>query len=136
MLFIWPDFSQLSCTKKNGFEVNKPTTRSLMSKRSAATTETSELADGQSFSKARPSAKDGLASSKRPSLPLDTKEEMGEFEDEWDDEIESDNEVINRAAEGMEGPSDPILLCEILCICLSFRDHLLSCIHTFHVCRS
>lgn len=74
-----------------------------MSKRAAAV-ETDELA-GQSLQKARPSTKDGLASSKRPSLPPDTKEEMGEFEDEWEDDLESDDEFVNKATEGLEGES-------------------------------
>lgn len=72
-----------------------------MSKR-AATTESGNL-DGQSFTKARASGKDGLASSKRPSLPPDTNEEMGEFEDEWEDDLESDEGVVDRAADELGG---------------------------------
>lgn len=46
---------------------------------------------------------------------------MGEFEDEWEDDIESDDEVVNRATEGLEGSS---VRCFIKvfspCILLSF----------------
>lgn len=72
-----------------------------MSKRASATD--ADASEGQSWPKARQSAKDGLGSSKRPSLPPDTNEEMGEFEDEWEDEMESGDEVVDRAAEELEG---------------------------------
>jgi ribosome assembly protein RRB1 len=74
-----------------------------MSKRASATD--TDANEGQSWPKARQSAKDGLGSSKRPSLPPGTNEEMGEFEDEWEDEIESDDEVVDRAAEELDGAS-------------------------------
>ena len=70
-----------------------------MSKRAAADAATN---DGQSFQKTRASAKDGLATAKRPSLPA-VDDGIGEFEDEWEDDIESDEGVVDRAAEELGG---------------------------------
>ncbi|KAJ7193378.1 WD40-repeat-containing domain protein, partial [Mycena pura] len=62
-----------------------------MSKRSATEVVT---ADGQPFAKASGSG------SKRDDI---TRDEMGEFEDAWEDELESDEEVVDvEAADGME----------------------------------
>lgn len=98
---------EVASTRVNRTRDRPPVTNFLeatkMSKRSA--TENESL-DGQSFSKARQSAKDGLSSAKRPSLPPDTNEDMGEFEDEWEDELESDEDAVDRAAEGLEGMSN------------------------------
>lgn len=69
-----------------------------MSKRAADKDSTSQ--DGQSYSKAPRSSS---SATKRPSLPPDgLRTEMGEFEDEWEDEIESDDEVVDRAAEELD----------------------------------
>lgn len=67
-----------------------------MSKRSATEVVT---ADGQPFAKASGSG------SKRDDI---TRDEMGEFEDAWEDELESDEEVVD--AEGADGLCSPRLL--------------------------
>lgn len=73
-----------------------------MSKRAAD--KDSNATDGQPFSKAPRSSSKSNAPTKRASLPPDgIREEMGEFEDEWEDEIESDDEVVDRAAEELNG---------------------------------
>jgi ribosome assembly protein RRB1 len=78
-----------------------------MSKRAAVE---AESLDGQSFSKTRQSAKDGLSTAKRPSLPPDTNEEMGEFEDEWEDDLESDEGALDGVAEELEGVEETLPL--------------------------
>jgi ribosome assembly protein RRB1 len=66
--------------------------------------------DGQPFQKMRASAKDGFSTAKRPSLPA-IDDGMGEFEDEWEDDIESDEGVVDRAAEELGGEwSDELFL--------------------------
>lgn len=61
-----------------------------MSKRSATETLTTTQHDGQPFNKASGSG------AKRENV---TNDEMGEFEDAWEDEIESDEEVVDAEAE-------------------------------------
>lgn len=68
-----------------------------MSKRIADPT--THLSEGQAFAKASPSG------SKRDNAAAAAQDEMGEFEDAWEDEIESDEEVVD-AAEGGEGKDD------------------------------
>ncbi|TRM65916.1 WD40-repeat-containing domain protein [Schizophyllum amplum] len=61
-----------------------------MSKRTATET----LSEGQAFSK---------ASGSGVRRPAATNNEMGEFEDQWEDEIESDEEVVDAGADEDEG---------------------------------
>jgi ribosome assembly protein RRB1 len=63
---------------------------SIMSKRSVTEIQSAQ-ADGQAYAKASGSG------SKRPEAPID---EMGEFEDAWEDEIESDEDVVDAEAAG------------------------------------
>ena len=60
-----------------------------MSKRPADPSSSTQAQEGQAFSKAPVSA------NRRQSLPAD---EMGEFEDAWEDEVESDEEVVDAQA--------------------------------------
>jgi ribosome assembly protein RRB1 len=60
-----------------------------MAKRPADPSTSTQGLEGQAFSKAPPSA------NRRESLPTN---EMGEFEDAWEDEVESDEEVIDAQA--------------------------------------
>ena len=66
-----------------------------MSKRLAAELQTTPASEGQAYSKASGSG------AKRENVGND---EMGEFEDAWEDEIESDDEVVDgEAAQGEDG---------------------------------
>lgn len=64
-----------------------------MSKRSATELQTTAANEGQAFPKASGSG------SRREHVPTN---EMGEFEDAWEDEIESDEEVVD-AENGEQG---------------------------------
>jgi len=64
-----------------------------MSKRSATELETSAKT-GEPFSKAS-----GIGQKRENVIP----DEMGEFEDAWEDEIESDEEVIDAEAQNEDG---------------------------------
>ena len=65
-----------------------------MSKRPAEASSSTQRLVGQPFSKAPVSA------NKRE---LGTNDEMGEFEDAWEDEVESDEEVVDAAANDEDG---------------------------------
>jgi ribosome assembly protein RRB1 len=71
-----------------------------MAKRTVTEIDTSENRDGQPYAKAIASETGG---GKRPS---ETPGEMGEFEDEWEDEIESDGEVVDGAERDGEQEDD------------------------------
>ncbi|RXW22574.1 hypothetical protein EST38_g3289 [Candolleomyces aberdarensis] len=65
-----------------------------MSKRPAEASSSTQVLDGQPFPKAPVSAK-----KREPG----TNDEMGEFEDAWEDEVESDEEVVDAAANDEDG---------------------------------
>jgi ribosome assembly protein RRB1 len=68
-----------------------------MSKRTATEVQTSFQNEGQAFPK---------ASGSKPRREAAGDGEMGEFEDAWEDEIESDEEVVDaEAAEDEDGAS-------------------------------
>ena len=58
-----------------------------MSKRSLTELQTSSREDGQAFSKVRGNGQKRESTVNPP--------DMGEFEDDWEDEIESDEEVVD-----------------------------------------
>jgi ribosome assembly protein RRB1 len=72
-----------------------------MVKRNATEVEAESSSDarGQAYSKV---GKAGTTSTKRASN-AGLEDEMGEFEDDWEDDIESDEDVVDRAAEELDG---------------------------------
>lgn len=65
-----------------------------MSKRPAEASSSTQTIDGQPFAKAGPNA------SKRE---VEGSNEMGEFEDAWEDEVEEDEDVVDSAEKGEDG---------------------------------
>ena len=65
-----------------------------MSKRPAEASSSTQTIDGQPFAKAGPNA------SKREA---EGNNEMGEFEDAWEDEVEEDEDVVDNAEKDEDG---------------------------------
>lgn len=65
-----------------------------MSKRPAEASSSSQRIDGQPFPKAHSNANKREAGADN---------EMGEFEDAWEDEVESDEEIVDAGAQDEDG---------------------------------
>ena len=82
-----------------------------MSKRTAADPLVTS-SEGQAFTKVPPS---------QPKREQVENSEIGEFEDAWEDEIESDEEVVDGGTEDSEDEEEDEDGMEVLCISLDHR---------------